>query len=105
MPELVFCSHTRSPVFASKARNILSLVPRPELGFVKAGEIRGTVVTFKVGTEQVEMASPVVASFGDAPYALWVLHDAEWEPTSDNQKRSLLSGSISVRELAALTRK
>jgi hypothetical protein len=88
-----------------RGRYILSLAPRRELGFVKAGEIRGGVVTFKEGNDEIVLESPITIASGDAPYILYVLHDPEWEPTAQGQSGSLLLGSVSSREIAALTRK
>jgi hypothetical protein len=86
-------------------RYILSLSPRAELGFVKAGEVRGGRITFTVGNDRVQLESPATIAPGDAPYVLYVLHDAEWAPTALGQSESLLLGSVSAGELAALTRK
>jgi hypothetical protein len=86
-------------------RYILSLSPRSELGFAKAGEVRGGVVTFKAGKDEIKLESPMTIAPGDAPYILYVLHDPDWEPTAQGQSGSLLLGSVSPGELAALTRK
>lgn len=86
-------------------RYILSLVPRPDLGFVKAGEIRGGAIKFKSGDDEflVESFQPVAP--GSSPYVLYVLHDKDFEPTSRNQADHLLFGSVSPAELAALFKK
>jgi len=86
-------------------RFILSLSPRKELGFTKAGEVRGGVVTFTLGKDEIKLESPAMIAPGDAPYILFVLHDADWAPTAQGQSGSLLLGSVSPGELAALTRK
>jgi hypothetical protein len=86
-------------------RYILSLAPRPDLGFVKAGEVRGGVITFKVGKDEVALELAGMAASGDAPYILYVLHDPEWAPTAQGQGGAVLTGSVSARELAALNRK
>jgi len=85
-----------------RGRFILSLAPRPELGFVKAGEVRGGAVTFTVGKDEFTLESPAAIASGDAPYILYVLQDPQWEPTAQGQGGSLLVGSVSPRELAAL---
>jgi hypothetical protein len=86
-------------------RYILSLSPRADLGFVKAGEVRGGAVSFTIGDDQVKLESPAAIAPGDAPYVLYVLHDAQWAPTAQGQIGSVLLGSVSPGELAALTRK
>ena len=85
-----------------RGRYILSLVPRPDLGFLKAGELRGGVVTFTDGEDRIVLESPVRIGPGDAPYILYVLHDQAWQPTAQGQGNNLLLGSVSPRELAAL---
>ena len=57
-----------------KGRFVLSLTPRP--GFQKAGEVRGTSLSFKWGADTfgISSASRIVA--GDAAFNLYVSHDA-----------------------------
>jgi hypothetical protein len=86
-------------------RYILSLAPRPELGFVQAGEVRGAAITFTIGKDAVSLESPDAIAPDDAAYKLYVLHDASWEPTAPNPGEFLLVGSVSARELAALMAK
>jgi hypothetical protein len=86
-------------------RYVLSLSPRAELGFVRAGEVRGGAVSFTLGDDRVQLESPVAIAPGEAPYLLYVLHDPDWAPTAQAQSGSLLFGSVSPAELAALTRK
>jgi hypothetical protein len=85
-------------------RYILSLTPRPDLGFVQAGEIRGGLVTFSVDQDNIAMESPTMVAPGDAAYVLYVLHDANWSPTARGQMRIFLVGSVSARELAAVAK-
>ena len=83
-------------------RYILSLSPRPALGFVKAGDLRGGTVKFTADKDEVLVETPVAVAPGDAPYVLYVLHDADWTPTAQAQRGTMLVGSVSARELAAL---
>jgi len=86
-------------------RYVFSLTPRAGLNFVKEGEVRGGVLLFTAGKDSivVECAAPMAP--GNGPYHLYVLHDADWEPTSGAQKVRPLLGSVSPDELAALQRK
>lgn len=86
-------------------RYVLSLLPRPELGFVQAGEVRGGAVSFIIGGDRVQLESPASIVPGDGPYLLYVLHDPSWAPTAQAQSGRLLIGSVSAAELAALSRK
>ncbi|MDR3698699.1 MAG: hypothetical protein P4L56_03630 [Candidatus Sulfopaludibacter sp.] len=83
-------------------RYILSLVPRPDLGFSKAGEVRGGAIQFKMEDETFLLEAYQPIAPGSAPYVLYAMHDKEWEPTARNQSEHLLFGSVSPAELLAL---
>ncbi len=89
----------------NRGRYILSLAPRPELGFVKAGEVRGGAINFTLsaGTFTLESSTPITSGY--AAYVLYVLHDPEWEPTAQAQRGHFQTGSVSPGELALLRRK
>ena len=91
--------------FPDHGRYILSLAPHADLGFKKAGEVRGGVLTFTSGQDAVRLESMSAIATGDAPYNLYVLHDADWQPVSERQKDFPAAGSIGLEELAALQRK
>jgi hypothetical protein len=86
-------------------RYILSLAPRPGLDFIKAGEVRGGVISFTIGGDSIRLESAMSFAVGDAPYNLWILHDEEWEPISEAQKNRPGIGSVGAAELVALKRK
>jgi hypothetical protein len=65
-------------------RFILSLTPRPELGFVKAGEIRGTTLTFNIGNDTFNLVSAGRIAPGQRPFNLYVLHQPDWWPPDGN---------------------
>jgi hypothetical protein len=88
-----------------RGRYILSLAPRPELGFTKNGEVRGGVATFKDGPDELTLESYQEIAPGGAPYVLYVLHDPEWAPTVASQMGMLRIGSVSPGEIAALMKK
>jgi hypothetical protein len=88
-----------------RGRYILSLAPRPELGFVKAGEVRGGAITFTLDKDEFLLESPIAIASGSAPYILYVLHDAEWEPTGMNQGDRMQFGSVAPGEIALLQKK
>lgn len=89
----------------SRGRYILSLAPRPELGFVKAGEVRGGAITFTLGPDTFTLESTTPITTGYAPYILYVLHDPDWEPTAQAQRGHFQTGSVSPGEIALLRRK
>jgi hypothetical protein len=86
-------------------RYILSLAPRADLGFVKAGEVRGGAITFTLGGDTFTLESNTAITTGYAPYILYVLHDPDWEPTAQAQRGHFQTGSVSPGEIALLRRK
>jgi hypothetical protein len=64
----------------NRGRYILSLVPHPELGFRKAGEVRGTSLTFTLGSDTFTLNSAKTIAPGDAPFNLYVLQEQGWRP-------------------------
>ncbi|HUA62184.1 MAG TPA: hypothetical protein VML19_25740 [Verrucomicrobiae bacterium] len=86
-------------------RYVLSLAPRPELGFVKSGEVRGGAMTFSDGKDKFLLESPGAIAGQNAAYFLYVLHDPDWEPTARDQANRLQFGSVAPRELELLQKK
>jgi hypothetical protein len=86
-------------------RYVLSLAPRPDLEFTKAGEARGGAITFTLGADSIRLECPNPVASGNAPYNLYVLHDPDWEPTAQAQKGQFATGSVDPGELAELKRK
>jgi hypothetical protein len=64
-----------------RGRYILSLTPHPELGFRKAGEIRGSSLSFAVASETFSVVSGNRIAPGQASFNLYVLHEPGWHPT------------------------
>jgi hypothetical protein len=69
---------------SNRGRYILSLVPRPELGFRRAGEVRGTSLSFVVGKDTFSLSTGARIAPGQAAFNLYVRHDPEWRPTYPN---------------------
>lgn len=91
--------------FPDHGRYVLSLIPRTNLGFKKAGEVRGGVLTFSLDADTIRLECFTPVAGGDAPYNLYVLHDEDWAPTAEAQKSSLGAGTVGIDELASLKRK
>jgi len=87
----------------NRGRYVLSLTPHPALGFAKAGEVRGGVVTFTLDGVTIKLECPVAIAPGDAAYSVYVLHDPQWEPTAQAQRGESQYGSVAIGELAKLT--
>jgi hypothetical protein len=67
--------------FPGRGRFVLSLVPRPELGFERRGEVRGTLLEFTVGGDLYALSSGVRIAPGQAVFNLYVRHDPGWLPS------------------------
>jgi hypothetical protein len=87
-----------------RGRYILSLVPRPELDFQRAGEVRGGAISVTLGGDIITLESPAEIAAGHAPYNLYVLRDPDWEPTTPAQKGHFAVGSVAPEELVILKR-
>ena len=85
-----------------RGRYVLSLAPRPELDFKKAGELRGGSIKFTLGEDTITLECSNEIASGHAPYVLYVLRDAVWEPTAQAQKGQFAIGSVDAGELVKL---
>jgi hypothetical protein len=65
--------------FPDLGRFVLSLAPRPELGFHLAGVIRGSNLNFKINNHTVELVASGRIAPGAGPFNLYVLQQADWE--------------------------
>ena len=59
-------------------RFIMSLLPQP--GFSKAGEVRGTSLSFKHGSDTYSINAAAKIAPGQAAFNLYVLHQPDWKP-------------------------
>ena len=60
----------------------------PVLGFQKAGEIRGSSLTFTAGADAItfECSGPIAPGY--APYNLYVLSNPGWKPKDANARNA-----------------
>jgi hypothetical protein len=91
--------------FPSYGRYILSLTPRADLGFRKAGEVRGGRIVFTLDDDSIKIESIRPIASGNGAYNIYVLHEPDWEPVSDRQKDYPLDGSVGVDEILASARR
>jgi len=68
----------------NRGRYLLSLVPHPEMGFTRAGEIRGTALTFSMAGERITLDSAARIAPGQSAFHVYVLHDPAWRPLYAN---------------------
>jgi hypothetical protein len=69
---------------AKRGRFILSLVPRPDLGFRRAGEVRGSSLSFVVAGETFSLSTGQKIAPGPTALNLYVLHEPDWKPGYPN---------------------
>lgn len=55
-------------------RFVFSLAPRPDLGMQKAGEIRGTTMTWRIGGHEYTITTDKPIASGSRAYNLYVFH-------------------------------
>jgi hypothetical protein len=80
-------------------RYILTLAAHPEAGFRKAGEVRGTSLSFTVGDDKFSLTSTKPITAADAAFNLYVLQDASWKPTYPNAATSSFMMGLADPEL------
>lgn len=68
--------------FPGKGRFILSLAPRRSQGFVRAGTIKGDVITFRFGSDRYQVTGARAILGAGRTWNLYVLHDPSFEPKS-----------------------
>jgi hypothetical protein len=66
---------------AKRGRFLLSLVPHADLGFRKAGEVRGSSLSFVVAGDAFVLNTGDRIAPGQAPFSLYVRHEPDWKPT------------------------
>jgi hypothetical protein len=64
--------------FPNYGRFILSLTPRAELGFRKAGVIEGSNLSFTINGHDVSLVSSGRIVPGPGPFNVYVLHEPKW---------------------------
>jgi hypothetical protein len=87
-----------------RGRYILSLTPRPALGFSRASEVRGGYLTVTVDGVALSVTSTGPIAPGSAPYVIYALHDNDFAPTASRQRELVLAGSVGKGEIALLRR-
>jgi hypothetical protein len=74
-------------------RFVLSLTPHPERGFAKAGEIRGSTLTFEAGGAEYRVNCEGKIAPGRAAYDLYVRHDPAYRPGGGADGQFFFGGS------------
>jgi hypothetical protein len=64
----------------NRGRFVLSLMPHPDLGFRKAGEVRGSSLTIRDGPDTLSLVAGAPITSTQAAFNLYVFHDPAWKP-------------------------
>jgi hypothetical protein len=78
-------------------RFALTLMPHPESGFVQAGEVRGSTLSFTSGSDTFNLVSSRRIAPGTRPFHLYVLHEPDWRP--DPALKTVWGSSDTVDQL------
>jgi hypothetical protein len=71
-----------------RGRFLISLTPQANLGFRRAGEVRGSSLRFTLGNETFTLVSGTKIAPPQAAFNVYVLHDPKWRPTYANANLS-----------------
>jgi hypothetical protein len=83
--------------FSSHGRFILSLTPRAEFGFRKAGVINGSTLTFSINGHDLTLVSSGRIVPGPGPFNVYVLHEPKWSRAGS---APFAVGGASIQELS-----
>jgi len=67
-----------------RGRFTLSLVPKPKLGFQKAGEVHDSTLTFRDGAVEYRIECSRRIAPGEGSYNVYVRHEPAWGPPADD---------------------
>jgi hypothetical protein len=76
-----------------RGRFVFSLAPRADLGFQKAGEVRGSTMTWRWGTDEYSLNSDRRIAPGPDAYLLYVFNDPAYQPGGDRPRAEFLMGA------------
>ena len=68
----------------TRGRYLLSLTPRQQAGFVKAGDVRGSSLKFRMDDDLIDILARSRIAPGQAAFNLYVLRQPGWKPTYPN---------------------
>jgi hypothetical protein len=85
-----------SPVWiylTGRGRFIFSLAPREDLGLQKAGEIRGSSMTWRWGSDEFSLSTDKRIAPGNGAYTLYVFNDPSYRPKNEDTGAPFLLGA------------
>jgi hypothetical protein len=85
-----------SPVWiyvSGRGRFIFSLAPRRDIGMQKAGEIRGSTLTWRWGGDDFVLNTGKPIAPGAGPYNVYVFNDVSFQPKAEGSGAAFLMGA------------
>ncbi len=77
----------------NRGRFIFSLAPRRDLGFQKAGEVRGSTLTWHWGNDEYSLNSDKRIAPGDGAYTVYVFNDLNYRPKGEDANTAFVLGA------------
>jgi len=71
-----------------RGRFVFTLVPRTDLGFQKAGEIRGSTMVWRWANDQFSLNADARIAPGEGAYNVYVFNSPNWRPRSNAAAQS-----------------
>jgi hypothetical protein len=85
-----------SPVWiyvSGRGRFIFSLAPRRDIGMQKAGEIRGSTLTWRWGGDDFVLNAGKPIAPGGGPHNVYVFNDVSYQPKAEGSGAAFLMGA------------
>ena len=80
-------------------RFIFSLAPRADLGLQKAGEVRGSSLTWRWGGDEFSLNADKRIAPGGGAYNVYVFNDASYRPKGDDSNAAFRMGAGALETL------
>ena len=84
---------------SGRGRFIFSLAPRSDLGLQKAGEVRGSTLTWRWGSDEFSLNADKRIAPGGGAYNVYVFNDASYRPKGDGSSTFLMGAGGALETL------
>lgn len=77
----------------NRGRFVFSLLPSPQWGFRRLGQVEGRALVFTAGGDRITIRSARRIVPGEGPFNLYVRHDPKWRPVGSDAAEPILLGA------------
>jgi hypothetical protein len=84
-----------------RGRFVMSLLPKPELGFRRAGEVTNALLSFTDRSDRYDIKSSGRIAPASGRFNLYVFRDPDWRPTGSESNSPLVIGAADRAEWLA----